>query len=54
MTLPLDPKVYQALAEIRGGHRVTDQRAESRYRSLEKYSIDLTALAREGKESGFR
>ena len=42
-------KVYQALAEIRGGHRVTDQRAESRYRSLEKYSIDLTALAREGK-----
>ena len=42
-------KVYQALAEIRGGHRVTDQRAESRYRSLEKYSIDLTSLAREGK-----
>ena len=42
-------KVYQALAEIRGGHRVTDQRAESHYRSLEKYSIDLTALAREGK-----
>ena len=42
-------KVYQALAEIRGGHRVTDPRAESRYRSLEKYSIDLTALAREGK-----
>jgi ATP-dependent Clp protease ATP-binding subunit ClpC len=42
-------KVYRALAEIRGGHRVTDPRAESRYRSLEKYSIDLTALAREGK-----
>ena len=42
-------KVYQALASIRGGHRVTDQRAENRYRSLEKYSIDLTALAREGK-----
>ena len=42
-------KVYQALAEIRGSHRVTDQRAESHYRSLEKYSIDLTALAKEGK-----
>ena len=42
-------KVYQALAEVRGGHRVTDQRAESRYRSLEKYTVDLTVLAREGK-----
>ncbi|MDA0987896.1 MAG: AAA family ATPase [Chloroflexi bacterium] len=42
-------KVYKALAPVRGGHRVTDQRAENRYRSLEKYSIDLTALAREGK-----
>ena len=42
-------KVYKALAEIRGGHRVTDPRAESKYRSLEKYSIDLTSLAREGK-----
>ncbi|MFN8534061.1 MAG: AAA family ATPase [Dehalococcoidia bacterium] len=42
-------KVYRALREIRGGRRVTDQRAESRYRALEKYSIDLTALARSGK-----
>ena len=42
-------KVYKALADIRGGHRVTDPRAESKYRSLEKYSIDLTALARQGK-----
>ncbi len=42
-------QVYNALKDIRGGHRVTDQRAESRYRSLERYSIDLTALAREGK-----
>ena len=41
--------VYQALQGVRGGHRVTDQRAESRYRSLEQYSIDLTQLAREGK-----
>jgi ATP-dependent Clp protease ATP-binding subunit ClpC len=42
-------KVYQALVKIRGSHRVTDPRAESRYRSLEKYSVDLTALARKGK-----
>ena len=42
-------KVYQALQQIRGGHRVTDPRAESRYRSLERYSVDLTELAREGK-----
>ena len=42
-------KVYQALMQIRGSHRVTDPRAESKYRSLEKYSIDLTELARQGK-----
>ena len=42
-------KIYQALASIRGGHRVTDQRAESRYRSLEKYSIDLTEMANKGQ-----
>ena len=42
-------KVYQALQKIRGGHRVTDPRAESRYRSRERYSVDLTELAREGK-----
>ncbi len=42
-------KVYQALQTVRGGHRVTDPGAESRYRSLERFSIDLTQLAREGK-----
>jgi ATP-dependent Clp protease ATP-binding subunit ClpC len=42
-------KVYQALQEVRGSARVTDPRAESKYRSLAKYSIDLTALARDGK-----
>jgi ATP-dependent Clp protease ATP-binding subunit ClpC len=41
-------KVYKALMKIRGGHRVTDPHAESRYRALERYSIDLTALARQG------
>ncbi|MBI2847462.1 MAG: AAA family ATPase [Chloroflexi bacterium] len=42
-------KVYKALQEIRGGQRVTDPRAESKYRALEKYSRDLTALAKQGK-----
>ena len=42
-------KVYQALQEIRGTHRVTDPRAESRYQSLQKYSTDLTELAERGK-----
>lgn len=41
--------VYQALQKVRGGHRVTDPRAESRYRSLERFSIDLTKLAEDGK-----
>ena len=41
--------IYRALQDIRGGHRVTDRRAESKYRSLEKYGRDLTALAREGR-----
>ena len=42
-------RVYQPLLKIRGSHRVDDPRAESHYRSLEKYSIDLTKLASEGK-----
>ncbi len=42
-------KVYSALQKLRGGHRVTDERAESKYRSLEKYGRDLTEFARRGK-----
>lgn len=42
-------KVYTALQKIRGGHRVTDARAESKYRSLEKYGRDLTEFSRQGK-----
>ena len=41
--------VYAALQQIRGSHRVTDARAESKYRSLEKYSVDLTDLAAAGR-----
>jgi ATP-dependent Clp protease ATP-binding subunit ClpC len=42
-------RIYGALQTIRGEQRITDARAESKYRVLEKYSRDLTALAREGK-----
>ena len=42
-------KLLQAIKDLRGGHRVTDARAESKYHSLEKYSRDLTELARQGK-----
>ena len=42
-------QVYQALTRVRGSHRVDDPQAESRYRSLERFSIDLTKAAEEGK-----
>ncbi len=42
-------RVYSAIQDLRGGQRVTDPQAESRYRTLEKYSRDLTQAAREGK-----
>jgi len=40
--------VYKSLQSIRGEHRVTDQRSENHYGSLDKYSVDLTDLARNG------
>ena len=42
-------RVYDAIQELRGGQRVTDPQAEARYRTLEKYSRDMTQMAREGK-----
>ncbi len=42
-------RVYQVIREMRGEQRVTSPQAETRYRVLEKYSRDLTKLAREGK-----
>ena len=42
-------RVYQALLEVRGSARVTDPRAESKYKALSKYSVDLTDLARDGR-----
>jgi ATP-dependent Clp protease ATP-binding subunit ClpC len=42
-------RVYETVQQIRGGQRVTDPQAETRYRTLEKYSRDLTQASREGK-----
>ena len=42
-------RVYEAVQRIRGGQRVTDRQAEARYRTLEKFSNNLTQAAREGK-----
>ena len=41
--------VYQTLTELRKGQRITDPRAESKYRILERYSHDLTEMALEGR-----
>ena len=38
-----------ALTSVRGTSRVTSQDPESTYQALEKYALDLTASAREGK-----
>ena len=42
-------RVNDAIKDVRGGQRVTDPQAESRYRTLEKYSRDYTRMALEGK-----
>ena len=41
--------LMEALQSFRGNQRVTDEDAESKYQSLEKYCKDMTALARQGK-----
>jgi ATP-dependent Clp protease ATP-binding subunit ClpB len=41
--------VLRALADIRGGQRITSQDPEGTYQALEKYGRDMTALARQGK-----
>ncbi len=42
-------RVLNAIQNLRGGQKVSDRQAESRYRTLEKYSRDLTQMAREGR-----
>jgi ATP-dependent Clp protease ATP-binding subunit ClpB len=41
--------ILRTLTEVRGNHRVTTQNPEDTYQALEKYGIDMTASARQGK-----
>jgi ATP-dependent Clp protease ATP-binding subunit ClpB len=41
-------EIYKALVDVRGTQRVTDQNPEDKYQSLERYTRDLTELARKG------
>jgi ATP-dependent Clp protease ATP-binding subunit ClpB len=41
--------LMQALVQVRGTQRVTDQNPEEKYQTLEKYGRDLTEAARRGK-----
>lgn len=42
-------KVLEVLKDVRGSQRVTDDNPEVKYQALEKYSTNLTRLARDGK-----
>jgi len=42
-------RVYETIQQLRGGQRVTDPQAETRFRVLEKFSRDLTTMSKEGK-----
>jgi ATP-dependent Clp protease ATP-binding subunit ClpB len=42
-------RLLQALADVRGPHRVTDQNPEDKYQALERYGRDLTEIAEQGK-----
>eukprot|EP00741_Cyanophora_paradoxa_P009241 tig00001416_g8951.t1 len=44
-----EARMRQAVDEVRGNQRVTDQNPEGKYEVLEKYGRDLTKAAREGK-----
>ncbi|MDD2731891.1 MAG: AAA family ATPase [Candidatus Pacebacteria bacterium] len=41
--------VMKALLQIRGGHKITDPEPESKYQVIEKYTRNLTSMARSGK-----
>ena len=42
-------RLYAALQEVRGGARIDNPRAEEKYQALQRYSIDLSELARSGQ-----
>jgi ATP-dependent Clp protease ATP-binding subunit ClpB len=41
--------VFKALQDIRGSQRITDPNPEEKYQALQRFSRDLTDLARQGK-----
>ncbi|HEX6746126.1 MAG TPA: ATP-dependent chaperone ClpB [Longimicrobium sp.] len=41
--------LLEALEQVRGAHRVTDQNPEEKYQALQRFSTDLTERARQGK-----
>ncbi len=41
--------ILAALKQVRGSQRVSSQNPEGTFQSLEKYGLDLTAMARQGK-----
>jgi ATP-dependent Clp protease ATP-binding subunit ClpB len=58
LALGADPKVdagasrdqlAEAVSQVRGPHRVTDQNPEDKYQALEKFGRDLTEQAEQGK-----
>ena len=42
-------QIEQAIKDIRGGTKITDESPESRYKALERFGIDLLEMARRGK-----
>jgi ATP-dependent Clp protease ATP-binding subunit ClpB len=41
--------ILNALKDVRGGQRVTDQNPEDKYQALQRYGRDLVEMARQGK-----
>jgi len=44
-----EKQIEKAIKEIRGGEKITDQSPEGKYKSLERYGIDLLDMAKKGK-----
>jgi ATP-dependent Clp protease ATP-binding subunit ClpB len=44
-----EQKIHQAIEKVRGGEKVQEQAAEENRQALDKYTIDMTALAEQGK-----
>ncbi|MFO7678742.1 MAG: AAA family ATPase [Chloroflexota bacterium] len=42
-------RVMEGINSLRGGQRVTDRQSETRYKTLEKYSRDLSQMAKDGR-----